>query len=230
MWRVPWSFPHGFCLKVQEDLDWECGVCFWCLPKRMTAIDLQVRGMMCVGSSTSSISLKIENNGIFLSTSWSCKISPAAFRCINSILYTLSSQLPAYSVEICTSRILPTGTFAFWNGLRFLVPLLTGSAAPLNRWGNTLKICCGMKTSWVFYSKVIDILTRGSKVEKYLCHLVLLSMTSDRLKSEMIFGSLQFHDHSHSQIFLICIRLGGWVSCDECSDMQHGFLSVIHGR
>lgn len=48
MWRVPWSFPHGFCLKVQEDLDWECGVCFWCLPKRITAIDLEVRGMMCV--------------------------------------------------------------------------------------------------------------------------------------------------------------------------------------
>ena len=107
MWRVPWSFPHGFCLKVQEDLDWECGVCFWCLPKRMTAIDLQVRGMMCVGSSTSSISLKIENNGIFLSTSWSCKISPAAFGCINSILYTLSSQLPAYWLEICTSKNSP---------------------------------------------------------------------------------------------------------------------------
>ena len=57
--------------------------------------------------------------------------------------------------------------------------LSTGGEKPQNLLGD--------ENLLVFYFKVIDILTKGSKVEKYLCHLVLLSMTSDRLKCDLRF-------------------------------------------
>lgn len=230
MWRVPWSFPHGFCLKVQEDLDWKCGVCFWCLPKRMTAIDLEVRGMICVEQKFYFIYI-VENwkqwdflEHILVMQNKSSSFWVHQFHFVH--LIQLATCLPRRNMHIkkfSQQAPLHSGTgwgswYLCWQAVRLLS---TGG-------GNTLKICWGMKTSWVFYSKVIDILTTGSKVEKYLCHLVLLSMTSDRLKCELIFGSLQFHDHS--QIFLDFMHKTRWVSILRQMFGYAARISVCHPR